>query len=80
MSTGDFFYIDRMKPINPMMGEIWTDKVSRQMYMWDGVWNRISTSYQSIETLIPTEAQMEKYPALKEAWEEYLITKKLVGV
>jgi hypothetical protein len=28
----------------------------------------------------PTDEQLEKHPALKEAWEEFLVIKRLLGV
>jgi hypothetical protein len=64
------------KTLNPIQGDAYYDTNSDDGFVWDGTtWVQFSCG----PSLIPTEAQLEKYPTLKQAWEEYLIIKKLIG-
>lgn len=38
------------------------------------------TPFNKNRDFAPTEKDLERYPSLKEAWEEYLIVKRLLGV
>lgn len=71
---------------NPVIGECYFDVNNAAQYMWNGhQWMMVSQApflSADIEppvNVIPTEAELEKYPALKESWEAYLIVKKLIG-
>lgn len=72
-------------PANPNMGDYFIDTPFGQKYIWTGKsWVQIVPETFSItvqpDMLIPTEEQLEKYVALKAAWEEYLIVRKLIGL
>lgn len=85
-------YIDAMatginwlstKPKNPQIGDVYLDQNTHEGYIWQGnQWAKFSSSdtYIQPKDLAPTEEQLEKHPALKQAWEEYLIIKRLLGV
>ena len=52
-------------------------------FMWDGsTWVMFASSGPEPEIMFtaPTKEQLEKYPALKKSWEEFLIIKRLLGV
>jgi hypothetical protein len=68
-------------PANPTAGDCFVGANSEGM-IWDGkTWVPFSGIPVPIPPFIPpTEEQLEKYPPLKEAWEEFLIIKKLLGV
>lgn len=56
--------------------------IAGQVMLYDGKnWVEIST-HTSYDTTIkaPTRQELEKYPSLKNAWEEYLVTRKLLGL
>ena len=62
------------------------DSMSGKDYMWDGLnWAEITNSNLThpltnpLDVFVPTAEQLEKYPALKKAWEDYLIIRKLIG-
>ena len=75
------------KPLNPQLGDVYFDTNNYQNYIWDGnAWKLFSLNpcgeieLPSTILHIPTEEQLEKHPALKKAWEEFLVIKKLIGV
>jgi len=74
---------DISRPTNPMVGAAYFDVNTHSSYIWDGTtW--VLFSYNQCEPRstfdpIPTIEELEKYPALKEAWEAYIIVKKLIG-
>ena len=70
------------KPVNPITGDIYFDYATDQMFVWHGS-SWIVISSQVVPTprdLAPTVEQLDKHPSLKNAWEEYLIVKKLLGI
>jgi len=74
-------------PSNPIVGDRYMDCATYISYIWDGhVWNRYNPDYKAVdpidehEFIPPTPAQLNKHPALKEVWEEFLIIKKLLGI
>jgi hypothetical protein len=71
------------RPAFPSVGDTYYDvNISGEM-MYDGTnWVQLSVgSTMSPEiSLIPSEEDLEKHPSLKEAWENFLIVKKLLGV
>ena len=66
------------KPQNPAPGDAIMDSVTGNRYIWTGVmWADFSDCIP--ESPVPTQVELEKYPALKNAWEEFLIIKKTIG-
>lgn len=43
----------------------------------DGVW---ITPEPDKRHLVPSEEQLEKHPTLKQAWDEYIVIRKLLGL
>lgn len=71
-----------MRPANPVVGDCVMDSVTGKDYTWTGLhWVEITVpSFTNpADVLIPTKEQLETYPALKKAWEEYVIVRKLIG-
>lgn len=74
------------KPANPCVGDVYMDPNTFYGYIWDGYkWQTFSSNssvdyYQKNIVPPPTEEQLEKYPALKQAWEEYVVIIKLLGL
>jgi hypothetical protein len=67
-------------PPNPLDGDIYYDQVSGQGYIWlTGKWI-IFSSNEKQKTIIPTSDELEKHPSLRQAWEEYLVIRKLLGL
>ena len=70
------------KPVNPVVGDYFIDTASFKNFIFDGTqW----LSYdpvppQQYDFKKPTVDQLEKFPALKDAWEHFLSIKKMVGV
>jgi len=67
---------------NPNIGECYLDSSTGIIKMFDGLhWCDVSAG-QGLEPAFipPTNEQLKKYPALKQAWEEFLVIKKLLGV
>jgi len=70
-------------PKNPLIGDCYLDNKTYQGYIWTGTnWTAFSKDATHIEPkhMAPTQEQLDKHPALKEAWEEYLVIKKLIGI
>jgi len=69
------------KSPNPAIGDCVIDPIIGTNHIWTGSqWAEITTpSFAGAEILVPTKEQLEMYPALKIAWEEYLIVKRLIG-
>jgi hypothetical protein len=72
------------KPVHPLMGETYYDIIRQCAYTWTGIqWIMIApelrTDNTNYEPGAPTKEEAEKYPALQEAWEAYMIVRKLVG-
>ena len=69
-------------PLNPTIGDCVMDSLSGKDYTWSGIhWMEIPDliSTSPLEMMVPTQEQLDTYPALKEAWEQYVIVKKLIG-
>lgn len=66
---------------NPQIGECTMDTDTGRTYIWDGFkWAEIvDPRLVPPDPLVPTEEQLKKYPALKNAWEEYLIVRRVIG-
>ena len=60
------------------IGDQWLDPFTGKMYVFDGKRWVLITEF--IENLIPTKEQLSTYPALNQAWEEYLIVRTLLGI
>lgn len=59
-----------------VIGEIWSN--GRDRFIWTGtLWSKIAENHP---VLIPSTEDLEKYPALKIAWEQYLYTRKLLSL
>ena len=71
------------KPANPVVGECYIDLSTGVSYTWTGFdWAKIIDSklIPLEATLSPTDEQLEKHPSLKQAWDEYLVIRKLLGI
>ena len=93
MAVTNKAYVDSMvngitwvsnKPINPVVGHTYYDVNNYCTYTWTGIqWIMMTpeqrTDNTNYEPGAPTKEEAEKYPALQEAWEAYMIVRKLVG-
>ena len=71
------------KPVNPVTGDCYLDNASYAGYMFDGThWIQFSGMGPTlpIKSREPTEEQLEKHPTLKQALDEYLVIRKLLGL
>ncbi len=71
------------KPLAPKMGDCYVDLMKHESYIWSGSsWNRISEDRLVAQAaiLVPTQAQLDNFPTLNHAWEEYLVVRKLLGI
>lgn len=70
------------KPQQPLTGDCYIDTSTSQGYIYDGTsWKLFSSGHEPPpKAYAPTEEQLEKHPALKEAWEEFLVIRKLLGI
>jgi len=67
------------KPLHPQLGDVYVDQNTYRSYIWEGnQWVAFSTA-EPAQALIPTEEELNKHPALKQAWEEYMVIKRLIG-
>lgn len=65
-------------PANPVLGQLYTDPRTGIAYAWNNSkWVPVSTTEKN---LAPTKDQLETYPSLKHAWDEYLVVRKLLGL
>ena len=68
-------------PSNPVLGDRYLDERSGDAYIWTGsMWamvGRLNTVKKSLE---PTKEQLDMYPALNQAWEEYLVIRRILGL
>ncbi len=72
-------------PATPIVGDCYHDSRTGCGYMYDGaawvVFSANSSHPSGVPSMVaPTPEQLEKHPALKQAWEEYIIIKKLLGI
>lgn len=71
------------QPANPVMGDCYFDQSENRGYIWQGsAWITFSgKDDENVQEFTPpTDEQLDKHPALKEAWEEFLVIKRLLGV
>ena len=67
------------RPTNPIAGDYYYDVNTNIGLVYTGLcWSHFSGPTPS--SLIPTEQELRKHPSLKNAWEQYLITRKLLGL
>lgn len=67
------------KPAAPVAGDMYFDILNMQSVVYTGTkWTAIAGNKHV--DLNPTHAELEKYPALKSVWEEYIAVRKLVGL
>ena len=69
-------------PSNPVLGDCYMDILTMSSLVYTGTtWIQIGgeSPKTKIETLIPTQEQLNNHPALKQAWEEYVILRRLIG-
>lgn len=69
-------------PANPVIGDCYADPITMSTYVWTGsAWTMMGSDSSASKKvdLIPTPEQLEKHPALKQAWEEYLVIKRMIG-
>lgn len=65
----------------PVEGDAYYDEKMNAGYIYlSGKWEIFSQGPSTVENFVPTKEQLEKHPALKQAWEEYLVIKRLIGV
>jgi hypothetical protein len=62
------------------IGELNVDRFTGQMSVWTGFKWALIGGQQTPVRLIPTPDELDAYPALKHAWEEYLVIRKLLGI
>jgi hypothetical protein len=69
-------------PANPSLGDAFIDQTGHTCIWMGSSWQVFNMKdTDNIEEFSPpTKEHLEKHPALKEAWEEFLVIKKLVGV
>jgi hypothetical protein len=69
------------KPLNPVEGDCYVDGLTNTGFIrHKGEWVVFSNGDNHSERFVPTLEELERHPALKQAWQEYLIIKRLVGV
>jgi len=70
------------KPSAPVTGDCYFDQNTQEGFIWQGIaWVKISGEPSPTPPFLPpTAEQLDKHPALKEAWEEFLVLKRLIGV
>lgn len=64
----------------PAIGDCYLDPKSRESYLWIGNKWAIYSDHSPHTQVIPTDEQLEKYPVLQQAWEEYTVIRKLLGL
>lgn len=71
------------RPTDPVMGDYYVDRMTYDGYIFDGTnWVQISGSgpAPAPKSNEPTEEQLEKHPSLKQAWDEYMVIRRLLGL
>lgn len=56
------------------------DHNTGQLYVWTGAKWELVEDTDSLAQLIPTIDELAEHPSLKQAWEEYLVIRKLLGI
>lgn len=68
-------------PANPLYGDRYIDTRSGDAYIWTGsMWAMVGRLEGVKKSLEPTKEQLDTYPSLKHAWDEYLLVRKLLGL
>lgn len=67
-------------PPAPMTGDVYFDQVSGHGYIWVGDKWVTYSSTEKQRPVIPSDEELEKHPSLKQAWEEYIVIRKLLGL
>jgi len=82
MGTINALYWHTIQPTHPTPGDCYIDTGSGNGMIWDGFnWVQFSGFASPHPPFTPpTQEQLEKYPALKKSWEEFLVIKKILGV
>lgn len=66
-------------PTKPIVGQYYADERTGKMYTWNTTkWVEISPGYT--KDLTPSSGQLNMYPSLNHAWQEYLTVRKLLGL
>jgi hypothetical protein len=72
------------KPAIPTEGQIYTDSLTMISYIYcNSSWMPFLAALDNtppMERFVPTKEELNQLPALKEAWEDYLILKRLYGI
>lgn len=66
-------------PTNPLIGQYYTDPRTGTAYVWDNTRWLLAAGYER-KNLMPTKEQLDMYPSLGHAWQEYLVVRKLLGL
>lgn len=91
MSVVTKSYVDAMaagitlnssKPTKPNLGDAYYDQNNMCTLIWDGnTWVMFSSGAPAPPPrVLPNSEELEKHPTLKEAWEQYLVIRKLLGI
>ena len=65
---------------NPNVGDLYYDERTGDGYVWMGTKWVIISAYSNPATLVPTKEQLGMYPSLNQAWEEYLVIRRILGL
>jgi hypothetical protein len=66
-------------PNQPCVGQYYADVRTGRMYAWSGLkWEEIGTGQD--KNLVPSQEQLDMYPTLDHAWNEYLVIRRLLGI
>jgi hypothetical protein len=65
------------KPLHPLIGDMYYDTQNQGT---GTSWEQILISSEYEKSKCPTPKQLIMYPALRAAWEEYLVIRKLLGL
>lgn len=70
------------KPKSPVTGDCYHDRNTNIAYIWQGIaWVGFTGEQTPVPPFLPpTDEQLEKHPSLKQAWDEFLVIKRLLGV
>ena len=63
-------------PSNPVLGQLYTDPRTGTVNAWNN--SKWVTDIRTRRE--PTQEQLDTYPSLKHAWDEYLLVRKLLGL
>ena len=64
----------------PKPGELYLDPGTLRTYIFTGIKWEIMAGIPATEYLAPTDAELATNVSLKNAWDEYLIVRKLLGL